>query len=525
MTASPPQSAGLARAEALLRVGRTDSARELAAEVLGTEPENVDALCLLARSYQIDGDFPAMCAVARQAVAVAPDHAEAQVVLAFALVELGDPEPARTSAEQSVRLASDDWRGHAALALAQFNLGQRRRAFRTIRRAVELAPNLAEPHFVRGRMLQAAGRAYGARRCYRRALALDPEHAASLAALGRIAVGGNRLATAGGHIAAALATDPTDHAARTELDRMLIGGLAGWALMAVWVAGLLAMFAMLPMVWLLPLTVVAPAAWWMRRTWSRLPPSIRTYAMHLMRGDIRARVRLAGLSASAVTGTGLGIAAVLQGADEPPTAAWLIFVGAHWLVLFATSTAIFIADRRVAGPPRTAGRAPRTGPVPPPTDLLDERREDADAARWGLRLARTGGVLAVVPTGMSMEPPGPWPTRAAVGAVALALFVGYARWSRRRLMRRPGRPNALLGMLVAPLGFAALAEFAVIAASVVLPPAAMPLPEPVAVPASLVIAAGLVAWLLWLPYAAVCGLIRLVRREPEAAAGSRRLGA
>ncbi|WP_141714998.1 tetratricopeptide repeat protein [Micromonospora rhizosphaerae] len=534
MTRHAESDAGVARASVLLEVGRIEAARREIAAVLAGDPDNVEALYVLARSYQAEDEFAAMQDAAARAVAVAPGQHEGHLLLAFAQIGVEDPTAARASALETIRLAPEDWRGYAALALASLNLGQPRRAFRTIKRAVGLAPESAGPHYIRALMFHSIGWNLFASRSYRRALALDPEHKAALTGLGRVAATRGWLAAAAGHVSAVLAAEPTNHAARTELDRVVIGGFVGWAMMSVWTAGFFGMFAMLPWMWLLAL--LPPALWLLlaARTWRALSPGARVYAEHVVRTDIRARVRLFGLALCALTAAGLIINALRQDPDRPPSAAMAVVMVAHFLTLIVSAAAFVTVDRKVSGPPPPApgsssgpgtspagaspagvrqaaasGPAPSTFAQPRATDLLAEQREGSHAGRWAMRLARAGALFAVVPLLVSADPPAPWPSRAIVGTIALAGFLGYGAWSRRRLILRPGRQNAALGMLLGPLTLAALVELVAIALAAVLPSSAMPLPEIVAVPAVLATCAGLVAWLGWLLFAGARGLARL----------------
>lgn len=494
---------GLARATALLEVGRTEAARRAATDVLAADPDDVAALCLVARSYQVEDDFLPMRDAAARAVEVAPGEREGHLLLALANIGLDDGPRALAGAAEAVRLDPDDWRAHAALAMAEFNLVHRRRAFRSIRRAIELAPDVGAPHFVRALMFHAIGWTLPAKRSYRRAVELDPENAAALTGLGRIAAGGGRLAVAAGHISAVLAAEPGDHAARTALDRLVLVGLGGWGLAAVWGAGFLALFAMLPWLWLPPLLV--PALWWgwAARTWRALSPGARAYAGRLLRDDVRARVRLAGLALCGLTALGLDVTAAFQDPDRPPSAAMLVVLGAHVLALLVTVAAAVVADRKV-------GATPADPAQPRPTDLLAENRETTVVGRWMLRLTRVGAIVGAPLWVLGVDPASTWAVRAVAATVALAAFLGYAEWSRRRLIRRPGPPNAALGTLSVPLTLAALVELATIVVTGLVPRA--PLPSFVLVPSFVVITAGLLAWLGWLPYAVVRGLVRLARR-------------
>jgi hypothetical protein len=431
------------------------------------------------------------------------------VLLAFAHVGLNDWADARASAVEAARLRPDDWRGHSALATAELGLGHPRLALRTAAHAVGLAPQQPGPHFIRGLLFDAIGMKRRARASYRQTLSLDPEHTGALTRLGRLAVGGARLSEGAGHLGAALSAAPTDHDARTQLDRLLFG-LGGWAIMAVWFAGGLGLFTVFPWMW--AAVLLPPAAWcvWAARTWRSLSPGLRVYARRMLRADVRARVRLVVLSVCALSAAGLTVSGSMQDPDDDPPAWLLIPVGAHLLILLASAAAILIVDRRVAGPPQIGPR--KAGAAPAPTDMLAEHRDASVAGRLALRMFRAGAVLALVPWLLSIDPPAAWAVRAPVALAALAAMAGYGWWVRRRLLRRPGTPNAALGMLLPPLSLGVLAELLVVVAAAALPTAALPLPDAIAVPGFVAIATGALAWIGGLGYAAVAGIGRLLRR-------------
>jgi Tfp pilus assembly protein PilF len=510
--AAQPAAPGLAQAAALLDVGRPAAARERLGDLLAREPANAAALCLLARTYQVEDDFAGMRDAAVRAVEAEPAGYDGHLLLAFALDGLAEPVAATASAHEAIRLDPADWRGHAALAIVSVNLlGHRRSAFRSARVATTLAPDAAGAHYVRAQLFHAIGWTVPARRSYRRALALDPEHTPALTGLAQLSVSGGSLTAAAGHLDAVLSAAPADHAARTELDRLVLGGLAGWAIMAVWFAGFLAGLAFVPWLLVAPVLVLAVSAVLAGRTWRALSPGFQGYARRLLRSDLRARVRLAGLALCALTGAALGGTAVFQHqhTSQQTAAALLLPFGAHLLALMIAAVGVRLADGRVAaGTPRTAGSADADER---PTDLLAEQRAASGAGRWAMRLARAGALFATVPWVMGIEPAG-WSGRAIVGAVMLVAFLAYAEAARRWLYRRPGPPSALLGGLLVPLLLGALVELVTIVATIVLPPAAMPLPDFIAAPAFVIIFVGLVAWVGWLPYVTVRGLRRLSRR-------------
>jgi predicted Zn-dependent protease len=149
--------ARLARAEALLDIGRSEAARREVTALLAEESHNPEGLCLLARTFEAEDDFAAMRDAARQAVEADPEHQDGHVLVAFALVGLDDWPAARASALEAVRLQAEDWRGHSALATAELGLGHPCRALRIAAHAVGLAPQQPGPHFIRGLMFDTIG--------------------------------------------------------------------------------------------------------------------------------------------------------------------------------------------------------------------------------------------------------------------------------------------------------------------------------------------------------------------------------
>ncbi|GAA2331255.1 hypothetical protein GCM10010170_009650 [Dactylosporangium salmoneum] len=507
------------KAAALLEVGRAAAARQRAAAVLADDPDNVEAWCLMARAHHADDDFPAMRAAAARAVAVAPDQAAGHVLLAFACVGLQEGEPARTAALEAVRLAPHDWRAHTALGLAELGTGHPRRAFRSAGRAVALAPDESAPHRIRAMMLQAVGLTMPASKSFRKALALDPQDTTALVGLARAAIRSGRLVTAARHLGAALSFAPTDGDARTQLDRLLIGAVGGWTVVVVWCAGLLGGFAMLPWMWPAPPLLIALWAGAAARVWGALSPGLRAYAAAQLRTDPRARTRVAAAALCLATGAALTVDAARQDPAGTLTAAMAVLFGVHILALLLSGAAVMIADRLIAGPPR-AGTTPSGAATG--TDLLAEHREDSFAGRWALRVTRVGALCAAAPWVMSVDPPRAWPDRALAAAAGLVVLAGHAVWSRRRLIRRPGPPNAVLGVLLLPLSLAFTAEVVTIAAAAILPTGWLPLPDVIAVPGFVSIVGGVLAWLgwlAWLPYAAVRHLVPS-RRPSSPGAGT-----
>ena len=98
--------AELAAAESLLDVGRADDARRRVVTVVAAEPDNVDALCLLARCLiELDEAAGALDA-ASSATRHAPDRPEAHILRASALLQLDRAAEALEGADTAVALSS-----------------------------------------------------------------------------------------------------------------------------------------------------------------------------------------------------------------------------------------------------------------------------------------------------------------------------------------------------------------------------------------------------------------------------------
>ena len=203
----------LQRARALLDVGRHDQARTALGQYLASSPQSVEALCLLARSHQLDRDYHEMLRAADQAVASAPDSEWAHRLRSIALGKLRLPVEALLAARHAVELAPHAWQPYVIMVdalLATGGADARRDAFQAAAHAQRLAPHEPEVHNSRGRVFQAISDPAAARRSYQEALRLDAQNPTARNNLAIVELRRGRTTLAGERLGEVLADRPTE---------------------------------------------------------------------------------------------------------------------------------------------------------------------------------------------------------------------------------------------------------------------------------------------------------------------------
>lgn len=203
----------LQRARALLDVGRHDQARTALGQYLASSPQSVEALCLLARSHQLDRDYHEMLRAADRAVAAAPDSEWAHRLRSIALGKLRLPVEALLAARHAVELAPHAWQPYVIMVdalLATGGANARRQAFDAAAHAQRLAPHEPEVHNSRGRVFQAISDPAAARRSYQEALRLDPQNPTARNNLAIVELRQGRTTLAGERLGEVLADRPTE---------------------------------------------------------------------------------------------------------------------------------------------------------------------------------------------------------------------------------------------------------------------------------------------------------------------------
>jgi tetratricopeptide (TPR) repeat protein len=202
--------AHLQRAELLADLGRYDDAAEELAHAIATDPQDVDALALLARVRLAAGDAKGALEPANRAVAAGPGSLPALAVRGHVLVELDHPSAAASMADELLRLGPDDAFAQisAAAILSESRNGQV--ALNAAWHGVRLAPEQATAHLVLGAVAARLRLFDLAEQAYREALRLDPELSAAQHNIGLIRFEQRRFAEGLSHLREVAAANPSD---------------------------------------------------------------------------------------------------------------------------------------------------------------------------------------------------------------------------------------------------------------------------------------------------------------------------
>lgn len=227
------------RAELLADLGRYEDAAGEVSQLVASEPDNAEALTLLARIHLAAGRPAEAIVAADAAVAAAPENLGALMIRGMVLADLERLSEAAETAEQILRLGPEE--GHAQVSAAAILCDVRngQRAMDAAWRGVQLLPENATAHLVLGMVAARMEMFDLAERAYREALQLDPQLASARHDIGIIRMDQRRYAEALEHLAEAATADPSnvsgDGEVRAGLRRVLQVG-AGYALIAPVVA-------------------------------------------------------------------------------------------------------------------------------------------------------------------------------------------------------------------------------------------------------------------------------------------------
>lgn len=209
----------LARARAMLDVGRYDEAASLLGQIVAADPGDSRAWCLLAVAHLGTGDYQGAVAGAGRAAALAPSDDWPQRLVSTAQARMGNVQAAVRAANEACRLAPDEWRAWLCLAQAplapaldhaqaEVKANLLAAAEQAAANARRLAPEEPGVHHVSGRVSFAKEQWKAARAHQERALSLDPAHSGALNELGRISLKRRKAARAAGHFVQAARSAP-----------------------------------------------------------------------------------------------------------------------------------------------------------------------------------------------------------------------------------------------------------------------------------------------------------------------------
>lgn len=278
----------IGRARALLAVGRWAQAAEVLATVLAREPDDAEALCLLATCHDQAGQPKLMLEAADRAIAADPAYEWALRLRAHALLALKRRGRAEAAARAAVALAPGQWRTHATLAevlLARRGTRRILAARRSADTVLRLAPHTADAHVLDSAVRLRMADYGGARSACRQALALDPENQAALHNLAVADLARERVGTAARKFTDALALAPQDTLTGEGHAESMRGVLwRHFDLLALAAAAHVLLFNAIDTTlgsWRRPAELVAAAliligfAWLVARTWRAQPRAIR----------------------------------------------------------------------------------------------------------------------------------------------------------------------------------------------------------------------------------------------------------
>ncbi|MBI5838074.1 MAG: tetratricopeptide repeat protein [Candidatus Eisenbacteria bacterium] len=141
---------------------------------LKADPENVDALLGLARTYADTGGYDLAEAACRRALALRPTFWQAHNVLGLSRLLRGAYEQAAEAWQRVIELVPDNTRGHTNLGAAYFHMGEYEKAIACFRRSLEIHPD-APAYSSLGTVLFYMGRFAEAVEMFERGVALGPE--------------------------------------------------------------------------------------------------------------------------------------------------------------------------------------------------------------------------------------------------------------------------------------------------------------------------------------------------------------
>lgn len=210
------------------QAGNLSLAEHLYRQILTSEPERADILCLLGILYRQLGQIEEAIAAYRQAISLQPDFVEVHFNLGNAFKEQGDKEAAIACYERAVSLKPDYADAHSNLGLMKQEQGFLEVAITHYQQALAINPNLPEATCNLGNALSQQGKIEEAIAQWERALALKPNFPLALISLGTALQQRGQLTEAIARYQQALQIEPNNAEVRHKLGTSLLdqGNLA-----------------------------------------------------------------------------------------------------------------------------------------------------------------------------------------------------------------------------------------------------------------------------------------------------------
>lgn len=157
-----------------LQEGRNEAGRALLEEVLQKEPDNVEALSAIARSFVSEKKIPAALERVRKQAALRPNSARLQLALGSMLEQTGDLGGARAAFAGALRADPENIQAIGANARMDLIQGQYDAARRKIEAILAREPRNVDGLLVQGMLEEATGNIDAAMTAYRAVLRNDP---------------------------------------------------------------------------------------------------------------------------------------------------------------------------------------------------------------------------------------------------------------------------------------------------------------------------------------------------------------
>ena len=214
-----PNDSGLARAAALLSVGRVATARALIQRALDEGRQVGLAYALRAVVALVQDDKDQALADAQRGVALEPMSAAPRIALSYTLQARFQLQAARDVLLETANIQPRDPLVWARLAELWLMLGYRDDARKAAKTAAEAAPRLERVHVVRGFIALTEFRTADARRAFNRAIELDPADPQPLFGLGLAIIRDGNLHEGRGKLEMALGLDSSNSLLRSYLGK------------------------------------------------------------------------------------------------------------------------------------------------------------------------------------------------------------------------------------------------------------------------------------------------------------------
>lgn len=203
------------------QAGRLSEAEKIYRQILGTEPDNADALHFLGLVAHQVGKHEEAIELIEKAHRYARPSPLSLNSLGLAYLASNRPREAKRCFTKALALKPDYAEAHSNLGAALHGLGQPKDAERSYRRALAIKPDLDTAHYNFGSLLSALGRWEEAERSYREALAHQPNFADAWSNLGLVLASRGRVEEAEACYREAIRIDPRHLGAHHHLARAL----------------------------------------------------------------------------------------------------------------------------------------------------------------------------------------------------------------------------------------------------------------------------------------------------------------